>query len=214
MKVEIAKAIALLMAEYDLPPFSKERVEMWMEALKNFPKGSVMASAQRYIVSNKFKPQLADIVAGCTAQLDGNWPSADEAWGLMPKSESESAMLTTEMSQAMAAATPLLEARDKTAARMTFRETYNRLVERAKIEGRNPSYYPSFGTDAQGRVSMLANAVNAKQIGLDRATELLPEFAPDLVQMLGVTDHPLLAGPSDEAKAKVKALLLTLKVGA
>jgi hypothetical protein len=214
MKTEIAKAIALLAAEYGLQPFPKERLDMWMQALQSFPKGSVLASAQRYIMSNKFKPQLADIVAGCTAQLDGNWPSADEAWGLMPKSEHESAMLTTEMSQAMAAASPLLEDGDKVAARMTFRETYNRLVERAKIEGRDPSYYPSFGTDPHGRVSMLANAVNAKQITLDRATEALPEFAPDLVQMLGVTDHPLLAPPSEEAKAKVKALLLTLKVGA
>lgn len=214
MKAEIAKAIALLTAEYGLQPFPKERIDMWMQALQNFPKGSVMASTQRYIVSNKFKPQLADIVAGCTAQLDGEWLGADEAWGLMPKSEHESAMLTGEMAQAMAAAAPLLEARDKTAARMTFRETYNRLVERAKIEGRSPAYYPSFGTDAAGRVSMLANAVNAKQVTLERATELLPEFAPDLVQMLGVKNHPLLAGPTAEDRAKVKALLLTLKVGA
>lgn len=214
MELEIAKAIALLTTEYDLPTFAEERIEMWMEALRGFPPGSVLASTRRYIAGNKFKPQLADIVAGCVAQVDGNWMGADEAWALMPKSEYDSAMLTDEMAQAMAAASALLQMGDKVAARMAFKDTYCRLVERAKIEGRNPVYFPSFGVDSQGRVAMLANAVNAKQITLDRATTVFPEAAADLVRMLGVRNHPLLAAPSDADKAKVKALLLTLKVGA
>lgn len=213
MSLEIAQAIALVTTEYDLPPFSDERVEMWMQALAHFPAGSVMKSVRSYITTNKFKPQLADIVSGCTAQLDGNWPSADEAWALMPKSEHESAMLTNEMSQAMAAATPLLEMRDKVAARMAFKDAYNRLIERAKLEGRNPVYFPSFGSDPAGAVSMLATAVNAKLIPLERATEVRPEFAHDLVKMLGVKSHPLLAGPTNEGKARLKSLLTTLQVG-
>jgi hypothetical protein len=214
MSREIAQAIALITTEYDLTPFSDERVEMWMQALSNFPAGSVMKSVRSHITTNRFKPQLADIVAGCTSQLDGNWPSADEAWALMPKSEDDSAMLTNEMAQAMAAAAPLLEMRDKVAARMAFRDAYNRLVERAKIEGRSPQYFPSFGADGQRRVSMLASAVSAKQITLERATQALPEYAPDLVRMLGVKNHPLLAGPSEADRAKVKAMLMTLKVSA
>jgi hypothetical protein len=59
MEHEIAQAIALLTAEYDLPAFSDERIEMWMEALRQFPPGSVMASTRNYIRTNRFKPQLA-----------------------------------------------------------------------------------------------------------------------------------------------------------
>ena len=214
MKMEIAKAIALLTAEYDLPPFGPDRIQMWGEALSCFPPGSVTRSTTNYIKTNKFKPQLADIVNGCSAQMAGNWLGPDEAWALMPKSESDSAMLTDEIAQAMAAASPLLEAGDKVAARMAFKDAYTRLTDKAKVEGRQPVFFPSFGTDAPGRVTVLANAVRVGQISLDRATEALPEYAPDIVRMCGVTKHPLLAGPTDEQRAKAKALLLTLKVGA
>lgn len=213
MKIEIAKAIALLTAEYDLPPFGSERIQMWMEGLSQYPAGSVSKSVANHIRTSRFKPQLADIVAGCDAQVKVNWLGADEAWALMPKSENESAMLTDEIAQAMAAASPLLAAGDRIAARMAFRDAYNRLVEQAKIDGRMPRHFPSFGADVAGRVTMLSNAVRAGQITLDHATEVSPEHAEDLVRMVGVKNHPLLAGPTDEQRAKAKALLLTLKVG-
>lgn len=211
---ELAESIMLLCAEYDdMKPVEGPRLEMWWEALKDFPDGSVKASTARYLKTGHFKPQLADIVSGCAAQMASSWIGADEAWAMMPKSESDSAMLTNEIAQAMAAASPLLEGGDKVAARMAFKDAYGRLVEKAKIEGRQPVFFPSFGTDAPGRVSVLANAVRAGQLTLDRATEVLPEYAPDLIRMCGITKHPLLAGPTDEQRARAKALLLTLKVG-
>jgi hypothetical protein len=214
MKVEIAKAIALLTAEYDLPAFGPERIEMWMEALSCFPAGAVTRSATNYIRSNKFKPQLADIIDGCAKQLDANWLGADEAWGLVPKSEHDSAMLTNEIAEAVAAARTLMEREEWTAARMTFKDTYSRLVDRAKLEGRMPAYFPSFGADPAGRVVMLATAVQKGQISMDRATEVLPEHAVDLVKMCGVAKHPLLAPPKPENVRRLKSLLLTLKTGA
>lgn len=209
---ELVEVVALLRAEYeDMKAVDGPRLDMWWEALKHFPDGSVRASAARHIATSEFKPQLANIVKGCAAQLDGDWIGADEAWALMPKTESDSAMLTDEIAQAMAAATPLLEMGDKVAARMAFKDAYGRLVEKAKIEGRMPRFFPSFGSDPASRVAMLANAVRAGQIALDRATEVLPEYGPDIVKMCGVTKHPLLAGPSQKDKDRLKALLLTMK---
>lgn len=211
-KAELVQAIALLRAEYDdMKPIEGPRLEMWWEALKHFPDGAVRASATRHITTSQFKPHLADIVKGCAAQLDGNWLGPDEAWALMPKSESDSAMLTDEIAQAMAAAIPLLEGGDKVAARMAFKDAYMRLVEKAKIEGRMPRFFPSFGSDPASRVTMLANAVRTGQIALEYATEVLPEYAPDIVKMCGVTKHPLLAGPSHHDKERLKSLLLTMK---
>lgn len=213
MKQEIAKAIALLTAEYDLPPFGPERITMWMEALSCFPTGAVARSAANYIKTNKFKPQLADIVEGCAAQLDANWLGADEAWALVPRTEHASAMMTDEIAQAVASVSQMMERQDWTAARMAFKDAYIRSVERAKLEGRLPVYFPSFGTDAAGRVTMLTTAVQKGQITMERATAALPEYAADIVKMCGVTKHPLLEGPSEADKQRLKSLLLTMQVG-
>lgn len=214
MKREIAQSIALLISEYDLPAFGDERIAMWMEALAVFPPGSVMKSATSYIKSNKFKPQLADIVQGCMAQVPNAWLSADEAWARMPKSELDSCMLTNETAQAMAAASPLLEVGDRIAARMAFKGAYERLVEQAKVEGRMPVFFPSLGSDIPGRATMLGTAVKAGQFQLEAALNIVPEFSREIVQLAGVQSHPLLAAPDDKSREKVKALLLTLRSGA
>lgn len=213
-KRELGEAIALLRAEYDdMKPVEGSRLEMWWGALKDFPDGAVRAAAAQHLKTSHFKPQLADIVKACAAQMDGHWMGADEAWGLMPKSEQDSAMLTNEIAEAMAAASPLLEAGDKVAARMAFKDTYNRLVEKAKIEGHAPRFFPSFGADALGRVTMLVNAVQKGQISLERATQALPEYARDIVAMCGATQHPLLAAPKPENIRRLKSLLQTLRLG-
>ena len=214
MKTEIAKVITLLTAEYGLEQFTRDRIDMWMRALSDFPAGSVAKSAENYMRTNKFKPQLADIVQGCMTQVPNAWISADEAWALMPKSEMDSCMLTDESARAMAAATPLLEGGDRVAARMAFKGAYDRLVETAKVEGRQPVFFPSLGTDVAGRAAMLGSAVKARKLQLESALNVAPELSREIIQLAGVQKHSLLAAPSEQDRAKVKALLLTLQVGA
>lgn len=213
MKTEIAKVITLLTAEYGLEQFTRDRIDMWMRALSSFPAGSVVASAENYMRTNKFKPQLADIVQGCMTQVPNAWLSADEAWALMPKSEMDSCMLTNETAQAMAAADPLLQSGDRVAARMAFKGAYERLVETAKVEGRQPVFFPSLGGDVPGRAAMLGAAVKAGQYQLEAAINIAPEFAHEIVQLSGVRNHPLLSAPSANGRAKLDALMLTLKAG-
>lgn len=209
---EFAKCLLLLKAEYsDMPLIEGARREMWWAALGGYPDGVLMAAVTRHIQSSSFKPQLNDILKACDAQTDGGWLGVEEAWALMPKHESESAMLTDEIAQAIAVATPLIEQGDRVAARMAFKDAYTRLVERAKLEGRQPRYFPSYGTDKHGAVAMLAKAVQVGQIPLERALEWKPESATEIVKMAGVRNHPLLAAPSEAGKATVKALLADLR---
>lgn len=211
-KRELSQAIALLQAEYDdMQPVDGPRLDMWWEALADYPDGAVKAAAARHLKSSPFKPKLADIVALCESQCQTAWLTADEAWARMPKSEMDSCMLTDETAQAMAAADPLLQAGDRVAARMAFKGAYERLVEQAKIDGRRPKFFPSFGNDVAGRVAMLADAVRTGKYPVQAAIERLPEFATDIVKMAGVTSHPLLAAPDPKGQEKIKALLLTLK---
>jgi hypothetical protein len=214
VKIEIVKLIALLATEYpNMPAFSDDRIEMWIEQLSVFPPGSVMQAGKNHMRTSRFAPQLAEIVAACQAQAGGGWLGADEAWAMMPKSEAQSAMMTNELSQAMAAASPLLEEGEQNAARMAFRATYSRLVEQAKIEGRAPRYFLSQGTDFNGRIEVLATAVRAKQIGLDAAISLLPSAANELTSAAGAPNRALLSGPSAAGMAKVKQLMSSLKQG-
>lgn len=206
---ELAQAIAMLRAEFaEMPVFDQVRVDMWMAALGKYPDGVVLAAATRHITACKWKPQLADIVELCNAQVGGCWLGADEAWALMPKSESESAMLTSEMAQALAESSG---AGDIVAQRMAFKDAYGRLVEKAKIEGRSPCWFPSFGDDKVGAVNMLARAVQMGLVPIERAIEYRPEHATEIVKMAGITNHPLLAAPSEKGKAAVKALLADLR---
>jgi hypothetical protein len=211
-RAEMSEAIALLRAEYqDMPTFDRTRVEMWWRALGTYPDGAILRSAERHLTTCKFKPQLADLVEGCRAQVDNQWLGPDEAWALMPKSELDSALLTSEMAEAMGVATPLLEMGDRVAARMAFRDAYMRLVEKAKIENRSPSYFPSWGTDKVQHAPLVANAVKRGQLTVDRAVEFLPEHATQVVRMAGITQHPLLAGPSETGRRAIKQLLQTVK---
>lgn len=213
-KQELSEAVALLRAEFeDMPVFDKTRLELWLRALGAFPDGAVRRAAEHHLTTSKFKPRLADIVEGCAKQMGEFWLGAEEAWGMMPKDESTSAMMTAESAEALAAAQPLIEKVDYTAARMTFREAYNRLVDKAKLEGRMPVYYTSFGTDPVGRSIMLVNAVNKGQITVDDAVKALPENADGILRMCGTTDHPLLAGPSTEDRKRLKEVLATLRIG-
>lgn len=204
------------LSDYYRIEISKAVMALYWEGLKRFDFEAVeraMWAHTQNTDNGQFMPKIADVVRILQRDADNQWLGADEAWALVPKSESDSAMLTDEIAQAIAAATPLLEVRDKVAARMAFKDCYTRLVEKAKAEGRAPHYFPSFGTEPSGRVVMLADAVRKKQIGLDAAVGSLPEYGPDIVRQCGVTNHPLLAGPKPENVQRLKALLLTLKMG-
>jgi len=115
---EIVEAVALLTAEFDDLRVDEIRLDMWKRKLASFPDGVVLRAAEAHIIGSKFKPQLADIIERCRAQITGGWLGADEAWSRMPKTEGESAMLTNEISEALGVASPLLEAGEKNAARM------------------------------------------------------------------------------------------------
>lgn len=197
MKNEIARAISLLITEYDLPAFSPDRIEMWMKALVNFPAGSVLRAVENHVRSSRFKPQLADIVAGCQAQVGGAWLSADEAWAQVPKQENKPGLLNDVTAKALSVAYDLLAAGDETAARMAFKGAYQRLVEQAKIAGQQPKYWISPGGTHQEMEAMRDEGV---RLGLLPA----PVPVPPPLQLAAPSSKPFV-------KPDLKALLLSLQ---
>ena len=113
---------------------------------------------------------------------------ADEAWALYPHNEADSAVITEEIAQAMQVAYPLLLEGDKIAARMSFKEAYNRITTQNKMNGIKTKWFPSLGHRKEGRDIVIAEAVRLGRLTKDHALSLLPppvdyEFTNNLIQL-------------------------------
>lgn len=134
----------------------------------------------------KFIPKPADIIYQIERRMPVAWLSADEVWPLLPKTESESAMMTQEMQQALAVAMPALSAGDDIAARIAFRAAYTRLTDRAKIERRMPQYILSRGTDFAGQVEAVCAGVRQGLLTTDHALKLIPGAKYEIAAAAGL----------------------------
>jgi hypothetical protein len=150
--------VALAMMASDLKEYHPSLIS---QALQNVRKGQ--------------KPfGLGAIVAEIESLKPDGRLGADEAWALYPHDEATSAVLTNEISEAMQIAQPLLNEGDKVGARMAFKEAYTRIVAKNKNEGIAPKWFPSLGTDKNGREEVLKQAVQLGRLTQDHAISLLP----------------------------------------
>lgn len=108
-------------------------------------------------------------MAAVLERLDDGRPGPEEAWSMIPMDEAGTTVWTSEMSQAFGVALALIEQGDKVAARMAFRETYNRMVQQARDQRRPVHWMVSLGHDPAGRPGPLARAVEAGRITYDEA---------------------------------------------
>lgn len=146
-------------------------------------------------------------------QPDGR-PRADEAWALIPRDEDASVVMTYEMAEAYGVALPLLVEGDQVAARMAFKDAYARIVDKNKLAGVPPKWFPSLGRDKEGREAVLAEAVRLGRLSANHAIGLLP---PDKVApMLESAGKETLAieykAPSaEEIEVRIQGMKAALK---
>jgi hypothetical protein len=80
------------------------------------------------------------------------------------------------MLTAMGAAQPLLDEGDQVAARMAFKESYNRLIAEARNNSIPVEWFPSLGDDKYGREAVVKEAVRLGRISEVHAQKLLPNI--------------------------------------
>jgi hypothetical protein len=97
--------------------------------------------------------------AAILSRIDDGRPDADEAWGMVPKDEASSAMLTEEMAEAMRQAMELHREGDHTGARMAFKSLYPKLVQRARDHRVDVKWFLSQGHDVGGRQACMEDAI-------------------------------------------------------
>lgn len=165
----------MITAEVTGTSLSKAGAMAFVRALQRYPEQQVIASLHRCQVECKYKLTIADIVS----RLDDGRPGVEEAWAQCPWSEADTVVWTAEMSSAFYAALPLLEQGDAVAARMAFKQKYEREISQARADGKQPTWTIALGHDKAGREDVVREAVRAGKITSSKAVATLPHMSFD-----------------------------------
>lgn len=178
----------------------------------------MMALAKFRKEANKFS------LSGIIAQIEKLNPNrrlgADEAWAIYPHDEATSAVITNEIAEAMAIAQPLLNEGDKTGARMAFKTAYDRITENNKMNGIEPKWFPSLGSDSAGREQVVSEAVRLGRLPQSAVQTLLPppvdnKFTSNVIALKQTMQLQDKAAPEqvEKNKARIAQIKLMLAKG-
>lgn len=187
----VQKALAVT-AEVCGAELTAAAVDVMLADLSEYPEVAVLDALKRVRREHKGRLVLAAIIE----RIDDGRPGVEVAWAMVPRSERDTAVLTTEMLHALSAAQPLLDEGDEIAARMAFKEAYTKVVELARANGVSVRWQASIGWDANGRAAPLGEAVRIGRLSLAQAEQYVTgEALKDMLELAGVTSHPALAAP-------------------
>lgn len=129
---------------------------------------TVKQAARQAMSTCKFKMTLGHI----KEQLDLLTPpdpsehlDAEEAFGLFPKSEYDTGVVTQEMAEAYGDGVPF----------PVFKKRYDRLVAQAKAQGKKAEYYVTAGMDKNGRVYPVIQAIEKGRITAEQGIHVAYE---------------------------------------
>ncbi len=171
---DIVRAVAVC-AELTGTTLSKSAAAIFVEDLEGYPKPAVLAALERCRRELRGRITVADVIQRIKA-ADGR-PGVEESWALMPKAEAESAVITQEMAAAWGAAWSLICNGDAIAARMAFKEVYERECVRARDAGLPVRWFLSAGHDQAGREAAVRRALDLGRLTQACAVALIPQLA-------------------------------------
>lgn len=145
--------------------------QMILEDLKGFPTFEILKALSKCRKELSRFPTISDIIS----RIDDGRPGVEEAWGMIPKDEYSSVIWTEEMAIAYSAAAPLIQ-QDHIAARLAFKEKYEKLITEAKANGSRAKWSASFGFDRNHRETVVFEAISKNRISVSDARKILPEL--------------------------------------
>jgi hypothetical protein len=150
--------------------FSEPAARVFVNDLSGYPEQQVIGALARCRKEVRGMLTVADVIQ----RLEDGRPGVEEAWSMLPRSESESVVWTDEMSEAFAVASRIMDD-DNVAARMAFKEAYKRAVDKARERAKPVNWCASLGHDPRGREGALLEAVELGRITAAYAIGLAPE---------------------------------------
>lgn len=181
-KVQFTQLLAATMAIYD-KQITAGFVDVFFSALGQYSLNVVREALNRHVQDpdgGRFPPKPADLIRQVvSAKASDGRPGRDEAWSIAQRAqdESETVMVSDEILGALAIAQPLIDLRDKVAARMAFVEAYDRLVAEKRAAGQPFEWRVSLGTDKSRRGPAIEAAKSAGLLPAPRAAALLEMHA-------------------------------------
>lgn len=201
--IELIEAVAVT-AELCGRSFSEPAARVFIADLAGYPEQQVIKALTRCRKEVRGMLTVSDVIS----RLDDGRPGVEEAWAMIPKDEHSSGVWTDEMRDAFAVACPLLQAGDEIAARMAFKESYQRHLLNARDAGQPVTWTATLGHDPHQRETALRRAVDMGRLSSSHVANLLPPPAS--------TEGGLIAGllagpkspdvPADEVRRRVAAL--------
>lgn len=185
---DVIKALAVT-AELMGTEWSEGAARVIAEELKHYPTEHVIVSLSRCRKEIRGRLTLTDILD----RLPGGHPGPEEAWSCVSrgmKNEALTVVWTDPMREAYGVASALAD--DLVAARVAFKETYQRLVAEARAMGGQPAWSVSRGTDKADQELQITEAVKAGKLTGEYAHKLLPNYV-DSGTALAITKQMNLA---------------------
>lgn len=165
----LAEEVAIT-AELTGTTMSEAAAEVMGIELSAYNRAQVLGALRKCRRELKSRLTIASVIE----RLDDGRPGSEEAWAMIPMHESATSVWTGEMSQAFGVALRLIESGDVVAARMAFKETYQRMVQQARDKRQAVEWMVTLGHDPGGRERPLLAAVEAGRLTLGDARNYCP----------------------------------------
>lgn len=148
--------------------------ELFLSDLSFYPEDQILTALAKCRRELRTFPTVADVLQ----RMSDGRPGVEEAWALLPKSEDESCVWTTEMAEAFNLVRGIMTS-DPVGARMAFKETYSRILTQARENHTQINWQVSLGHDRHQREACLRTAVVQGRISETQAQDLLPDFSSE-----------------------------------
>lgn len=193
---ELIQAVAVT-AELCGRTFSEAAARVFVADLARYPEAQVIAALGRCRREVKGVLTVSDVVS----RIEDGRPGVEQAWALLPVTESQTAVWTDEMATAFGSCEALLRRNDMVAARMAFKEAYQREVTRARDAAKPVNWWATIGEDKYSRRAALEAAVHDGRLPLEYAQQHVPELTGPSSPLIGNVVAKALAAPMDRGAA-------------
>ena len=207
---EFTKLLAATMDVYGRP-ITTAFVDIFFSALTPYDMPTVRNALSRHIQDpdgGRFAPKPADLIRQILngKAADGR-PGREEAWAIaqLAADESKTVILSDEIIGALEVARPLLEMRDKVAARLAFTEAYDRLVGERRASADPLVWHVSLGTDKHGRIHAIEQAKIMGRLPAPTADLMIADMRETPISADGLAIAGLLGGPAGAKPEDLRA---------
>lgn len=150
-RAEFYRCLSLAMSAKGGDDLTKDLVIYWFELFEKYSIDTFKTALNRAVTETKGRLTPNSVMQFLPCPF--GHPTVEEAWNAAPKSESETAYVTDQIMAALSAASDSIARGDLVAARMCFKEVYERAVNDARLMNQRARFWLTEGSGNSEEVS-------------------------------------------------------------